>query len=419
MQSSTTDSARLARRSVAFFLFVAVAWTFYAILYSPRTMTRSQVAELVAPVVRANEFPQFIKTDEDDEDSALFLEYTVQPEGQAFIKRLIESYKPDYGAFVALDAESGEILSMVSYTKGQKEGWGNLALRSTFPAASIFKVITAAAAVDRAMMTPDTVIPFSGASHTLYRRQVFDQKLNRWTRYITLKEAFGKSINTVFAKVGLQYLDPEILLEYARRFKFSTHIPGDVPVETSRFVLPSDNNWKMAEVASGFNRESTLSPLHGAMIAAAIVNDGEMMVPHLVNRIYDREGGVLYEANPELDSKVIDPGSAKKLRAMMNETVKNGTSRRMFRDLMRMPAFEGVEFGGKTGSLMGTNPEGKTDWFVGYAKTPTRKIAVAAITVHKQFWTVRSGYLARRYFESLLQYKEQRQARTFFRKRRS
>src|SRR3954469_16929350 len=99
MQSSVTDSARLARRSVLFFLLVAVAWTLYSITFAPKTMTRTQVADLVAPVVRANEFPQFIKTDQNDENSAVFLEYTVQAEGQAFIKRLIESYKPDYGAF--------------------------------------------------------------------------------------------------------------------------------------------------------------------------------------------------------------------------------------------------------------------------------------------------------------------------------
>jgi cell division protein FtsI/penicillin-binding protein 2 len=323
---------------------------------------------------------------------------------------MFERYKPDYGALVSLDAETGEILALVSYTKNPKDDLGNLALRATFPAASVFKVITAAAAVDRAMITPDTVIPFNGASHTLYRRQVFGKKRNRWTRYITLKEAFAKSVNTVFAKVGLEYLDPDVLLEYARRFKFSSKFPTDVPVEVSHFRPPGDDDWRMAEVASGFNRDSTLSPLQGAMIAAAIVNDGEMMVPHIVSRIYDGDGRTLYEAAPEVDSKVIDPHTAKQLRQLMAATVKNGTSRKMFRDLVRKPAYDDVEFGGKTGSLMGTDPAGKTDWFVGYARAGSRRIAVAAITVHKRYWTVRSAYLARKFLERKLQYRENRQA---------
>ncbi len=413
------DSARLTRRLVAFLLFVALGWTVYTLLFAKSDLTRSQVAELIAPSVRENQFPQFVKTEGEADEKAVFVQYTLQPEAQAYVQKMFETYRPDYGAFVALDAESGEIISLVSYTKNHKVNSGNLALRSTFPAASVFKVVTAAAAVDRAMLNPNTVIPFSGGSHTLYRRNVFDKKQNRWTRYITLKEAFGKSINTVFAKVGLEYLDPEILLEYARRFKFSSSIPTDVPVETSNYKSPSGDNWKMAEVASGFNRDSTLSPLQGAMIAAAIVNDGEMMVPHLVSQIFSQSGDQIYSATPEVDSKVIDPGSAKKMRQLMVETVKNGTSRKMFRDLSRMPAFDDVEFGGKTGSLNGINPVGKTDWFIGYARAGNRKIAVAAITVHKDYWTVRSAYLARKFLELQMQYRDTKQARTKINKNRS
>jgi len=410
MANNVADSTRRTRRIVGLFLFIAVAWTIYALVFSRRDMTRSQVAELIANAVRDNKFPQFINAEQGDENSAVFVEYTIQTEAQAYVKKMFETYHPDYGAFVALDAETGEILSLVSYTKSKNERWENLTLRSTFPAASIFKVVTAAAAVDRALISPETVIPFNGGSHTLYRRQVFNKEQNRWTRYITLKEAFGKSINTVFAKVGLQFLDPDVLLEYAHRFKFSSSIPTDVPVETSRFIPPKDDEWRMAEAASGFNRENTLSPLQGAMIAAAIVNDGEMMVPHIVSRIFDQSGNSIYEATPEVDSKVIDPASAKKLRQMMAETVKSGTSRRMFRDLVRDKDYRDVEFGGKTGSLNGTNPPGRTDWFVGYAKAGDQKIAVASITVHKDYWTVRSAYLARKFLELQLQYHESRQA---------
>jgi beta-lactamase class D len=80
---------------------------------------------------------------------------------------------------------------------------------------------------------------------------------------------------------------------------------------------------------------------------------------------------------------------------MMRETVTSGTSHASFKTLLRNKKFKGVEIGGKTGSLHGKNPEGKCDWFVGYAISNQKKIALAVITVHENLWRVKSSYLAR------------------------
>jgi beta-lactamase class D len=56
--------------------------------------------------------------------------------------------------------------------------------------------------------------------------------------------------------------------------------------------------------------------------------------------------------------------------------------------------------GGKTGSLTGLDPEGKYDWFVGFASHGDQRIAVAALTIHRKLWRVKSSYLARKAIEN-------------------
>ena len=83
----------------------------------------------------------------------------------------------------------------------------------------------------------------------------------------------------------------------------------------------------------------------------------------------------------------------------MQETVKRGSARNAFRKFYRGPLVD-IEVGGKTGSLTGWSPEGRHDWFVGYASLHDRKIAFAALTINKKYWTVKSSFVARKAIEA-------------------
>ncbi|MEK7689641.1 MAG: penicillin-binding transpeptidase domain-containing protein, partial [Bdellovibrionota bacterium] len=312
-------------------------------------------------------------------------------------------------ALVAMDAVTGQILALSSFVgpgadSEDKSRLGNLAVRASFPAASIFKVVTATAAIDRGRMTGNSIIQFTGSNHTLYRGNVLSSKSNRWTRNMKLSDAFAKSVNTVFAKLGVFHLGPQALNEYAERFGFNQAIPADLPVDIGRVDIP-DDAWGIAEVASGFTRDTTMSPVQGAMIAAAIANDGVMMEPYIVQRVRGADemgtqgGGLLYEAIPRQARVTFDPTSAREIRNLMVNTIDRGTSRRSFRGFNRGPA-RGVEVGGKTGSLTGYEPFGKYDWFVGYATGRGRSISIAVMTAHRKYWKVKSSYLARKFIES-------------------
>jgi penicillin-binding protein A len=339
----------------------------------------------------------------------LKINYTLQEELQKEADVLLKRYRPDYAAIVMMDAKTGRILAMSTFEKANALA-PNLALRASFPAASIFKVITASAAVDKAGVSPEHKIAFNGGNYTLYKKNVLSDKVNRWTRFITLKEAFARSINTAFGRLSLESLEPKDISDYASRFMFNEVIPADFTVETSQAKVPTEKGFALTEVASGFNRFNTMSPVHGAMIASTIVNEGKMMVPYMVDSLENAEGEKVYTAQALERGQIIRPESANKVRQMMEQTILSGTSRKSFRKIVRDKKFREIEMGGKTGHFSGMNPKGRTDWFIGYASDDQDKIAVAAITVNIRKWTVKSSALGemmfRKYFKDKLNEKE-------------
>lgn len=355
-------------------------------------LTKDTLAEAIGSHSNTSDLPEQLKLEVEGKSEQVKVHYAFDAKLQAQMEEQFRHYKPDYGAFVALDASTGRVLSMVSYTK-DGDLKGNLALRATFPSASIFKVVTAAAAIEEGKLTARTVVPFNGGAHTLYRRNVLQMKTSRWTRYMTLKEAFARSVNPVFARLGAFTVGAAELRDYAGRFGFNRKISADVPMQQGQAPI-TDDAWALAEAASGFTRHNTMSPMQGALIAAAIANDGVMMEPYVIDRVQAMDGAELYQAYPRVAQTSVDVGTAAEIRALMRETVTRGTSRGSFRKFFK-GEFAMLDVGGKTGSLTGDDPQGRYDWFVGYAGHGPERIAFAALTVNKKYWTVKSAYLAR------------------------
>ncbi|HLG20085.1 MAG TPA: penicillin-binding transpeptidase domain-containing protein, partial [Bdellovibrionota bacterium] len=96
--------------------------------------------------------------------------------------------------------------------------------------------------------------------------------------------------------------------------------------------------------------------------------------------------------------KPITPTTAKELRKMMIQTVADGTARKGFRGRERDKILRLLEVGGKTGSLTGKNPRGKHEWFIGYAQSPNRRVAIGMVIVSETKWKVRPSELAKEIF---------------------
>jgi len=361
-------------------------------------LNKEQVAAAITPHAIQNRFPNKFKfVDSKNQKITGYVNYTFDQNVHNKLAEVYLQYQPDYACFVALDVETGAILNLSSFVKAE-ERWDNLVMRAEYPAASVFKLITAAAGLDSGVIKTNTVFPFNGKSTSLYKSQVLRHKDNKWTRKPTLVESFAKSINPVFAQIGIFKVGKKNLNEYATKFGFDTPMLTDFHLPESRVDLNLNDQWQIAEAASGYTKDITLSPIHAAQLAAIIANDGKMVTPYMVETITGRDGVTLYEKGHFYDNQqVIKASSAKDMRALMRATTKSGSARKSFQGINRYKVYSGMEIGGKTGSLTGYSPKGRHDWFVGYAQKNGRKVAYASLIVNKEKWYVRSAYVARQF----------------------
>jgi cell division protein FtsI/penicillin-binding protein 2 len=323
----------------------------------------------------------------------LKVQSSVDADLQDYILSLLKRSRTVQAAVVALNPMDGRILAMANY---EEEGKGdNLCTKAIFPAASLFKIVSAAAALETAGFTPDRTVIFTGGKHTLYKSQL-KKKAGRYATKTSFREAFGSSINSVFGKMGMYDLGRNVISEYADRFLFNRLISFDFPVEKSTVIVP-DDDYGLAEIASGFNKVTLISPLHAALLASAVANNGMMMAPRLIERVSNDSGELLYQSRPGLLGSPIGRGTAKDLKVLMQDTILSGTCRKTFRTLRRNKAFRDVELGAKTGTINDKLDRFKYDWLTVYAlpRNGAKCISMAILSVHGEKLGIRASELGR------------------------
>ena len=324
----------------------------------------------------------------------LLVETTLDMDLQRSLMDALDTRTARFIAVVAVAPDTGRILAMAGYDRdGQSD---NPCLDNRFPAASLFKIVTAAAVVEDEKLSGASEVHFNGGRYTLYRSQIKDQ-VTRHTTRLPLRDAFAGSVNPVFGKLGALRLGMDTLTRWAEAFGFNRPIPFEAFLEPSRFEASADA-YHLAELASGFNRQTTVSPLHAALIAASTVNAGRLYEPSAVARIVDADGRVRYESRPRLLGKPMAASTAAEIAAMMEASVRKGTCRKPFVGSSRDPVLRHLTIGGKSGSIDNRDHSARIDWFAGWAteREGRAEIAVAAVVAHEKYIGTRAGTYARR-----------------------
>ena len=340
-------------------------------------LTRAQVTQLVSGIQkRLNDDNIFLVAGANARP--LYIQTTVDLEVQKKIKNLLDQSGAVAGAVVAVNARDGRVIAMADFGRtDDMPVWS-----AKFPAASIFKIITAAAALEEGALTPESKIPFNGGKYTLYKKNL-KMKANRYTQYVRFDGAFAQSINSVFGKIGLHLTGAKILASYAGRFGFGKTIQCDVPIETSCLLVP-ESDFEVAELASGYNRITQISPVHAASLPVAVLNDGIQPVVSLVGRISDTDNRNYYPGPVKGSERIISADAARQLRTLMQATIEKGTCSRAFRSIKRYTRNGFAEVGGKTGNISNQEHTLKYEWFVGYVldKRDSRSMALAVLMIH-------------------------------------
>ncbi len=204
--------------------------------------------------------------------------------------------------------------------------------------------------------------------------------------------------------MGVEHIGPELLIETAENFGFNATPPIDLPApggstfptefgetfetveefltERALPVLATADGRpvdlfgdapRLAQASIGQN-DVKATPLQMALVAAAVANQGQIMRPHVMNRVVDRSGDEIDDYDEGVWRQAMRPSVAEQLRLAMVGVVEGGTAQRL--------AIPGFEVGGKTGTAqLGTEEPQSHAWIIGFAGPPGEipHVAVAVI----------------------------------------
>jgi cell division protein FtsI/penicillin-binding protein 2 len=320
---------------------------------------------------------------------------TLDRELQKAAAELTETAHARQAAVVLLEVNSGRVLAYASHIDDGPQR--DLCAEASAPSASLFKIVTAAALIEDAHLGPATRECYSGGARRIVSADLVDDPAkDRWCA--TLAGAMGRSLNTVFARLAAQYLQPKQVDDMAHRFGYGKPFDFDVPVETSAVHIPVEP-LEFARTAAGF-WNSTLSPLEAAEMSAIVAHGGEAVRPRIVDSVIGPANSVTWSAPEQaIAHRVLDRDTADALAEMMTHTVTEGTSRRAFHDAKGLPFLPGITVAGKTGTLSDAGGTRYFTWFSGFAPAKpsagVSQVAIATLVVNGPIWRTKANVLAR------------------------
>lgn len=303
------------------------------------------------------------------------------------------------GAVVALDPRNGEVLALVSkpdYDPSMFAGrvdpkaWRDLitderhpmndrAVQGLYPPGSVFKIITAIAALEEKVIRPDETLNCYG----IFWISTWPYRCWKEIGHgaIAMERAITESCDIYFYQLGLR-LKVEALARWTRAFGFGEPTGIDLPGEQAGLV--PDPAWKQAREGLPWFPGNTVmmsigqgymlaTPLQLAVAVAAVANGGRRVTPHLLLRVTSPDGELVRE--PKAPAPVdlnLDPDALHLVRRGMEGAVqeRRGTAWRA--------RVDGLSVAGKTGTAQ--NPHGEDHAaFVCFAPVESPRVAIAII----------------------------------------
>jgi len=247
----------------------------------------------------------------------------------------IEHNKAECGIVAMMDPFTGEILAMASYppidpadpAASDAAAMRNKTVTDTFEPGSIFKLVTASAALDHNIVRPTQ--KFDGEQGTYVVRLANGKVRNKITDthkhgVISFEEAMEVSSNIVMAKVS-DLIGPDAFFTMARAYGFGAltgiELPGEVRGELKR---PTE--WSGTTLNSmSYGYEVSVTPLQILNAYGVVANHGTLMKPYVIARIVTPDNEVVYEGKPEPVRRVISKEVAENLTQMFIGVVEKGT----------------------------------------------------------------------------------------------
>ncbi len=267
----------------------------------------------------------------------------------------VKQFNAKAGTVILMNPHTGEILALASIPtfdsnspgKFNPEARRNRAVTDSFEPGSIFKLVPIAAALEKNLVTPETIF-FCENGHVMVGRHRFRDTKPHGN--LTVKEIMSLSSNIGAYKIA-QMLGPASYYGFIRDFGFAQKIGIELSGEAPGFVRKPSKWSKTSLSALSIGQEISVNALQIAAAYGVVANGGILVKPYMIKSITDTDGNVVQNYTPQKIRRVISENTAKTLTDFFVSVVEEGTAEKA-----KIP---GKEIAGKTGTAQKVDPERK------------------------------------------------------------
>ena len=361
----------------------------------------------------------------DGDDLYISMDLNIQQYAAQLAEQVMAAKEAESVSILVMKPDNGEILAMVNVpefnlndpftlpegteTAGLSEEekqdllnqmWRNPCISDTYEPGSVFKTITAAAALEEGVVTMEDTFNCPGYVMVEDRRIRCHKTTGHGTQ--TFVEATMNSCNPVFVTVGLR-LGAENYYRYFEQFNLLEKTGVDLPGEAGTIMHKVEDIGAVELATISFGQSFQVTPIRLAATISSLINGGNAVIPHFGVKTVDAQGNVTNRFEYPMEEGVVSEDTVEKLRYMLEQVVENGGGHNGY--------VEGYRVGGKTATSQ-TLPRGTGRYiasFMGFAPADDPKVLAMAIITNPQ-GTYYGGQVAapvvRQLFENILPYLE-------------
>lgn len=337
-------------------------------------------------------------------DLVLTIDYTVQSIAEKYLEEAcIDNQCTDGGNVVIMNPQNGDILAMATYpsynlntpyeayteelkaswdsmeqaekTKNLQAVWRNKAIADTYEPGSVFKLITASAALEEGIVTD---IDKEGEFCCTGGIEVAGVRIKCWRYYRphgpeSLRQALMNSCNPIFIGLG-QKMGVTTYYKYLNKFRLLNTTNIDLPGEANSIFLAENKAGPVELATISFGQRFEITPIQLVTAVSSIANGGTSIQPRVVKQIINSETKEVTDVPVKTNGTVISKETSEKVLSMMESVVAEGTGKNA--------KVAGYRIGGKTGtSEDGVNTNKYVTSFLGVATIDNPQV-VLLITLY-------------------------------------
>ncbi len=339
----------------------------------------------------------------DGDDVVLTIDETIQFIAERALDKAVTKHNARAGTVIVMDPRTGEILAFANrptFRPDAPDATGvesrtNRAVAFVFEPGSVFKIVTAAAALEEGAFNEEDVIFCENGKYRIANHILKDAHPHG---NLTFQGVVEMSSNIGFAKIA-QKLGADKVYEYGRRFRFGMRTDIGMIGEVNGMFKPVSSWSKTSIGAIPMGQEVTVTAVQLAGMIAAVANDGIYMKPHYVKMVRHQDGGVVHSFRPKMVSRVMHEKTAQRLKLILQGVIDNGTGRAV--------KMKDVSAGGKTGTAQkvvgGTYSHSKfVASFIGFAPVEDPKFAII-VTIDEPHPAYYGGVVAGPVFKEIVE----------------